>query len=334
MIVDDLFARSAGLRALCRDAHVIRVPFPVYPFDHSVGRLKWVRDRAPRNLIRPDAVRAPFPTVILVSEHAERGFQIVRSVQGEDGTERFTSLLVGRSVDERVLDVDIATSARSVTGLTAIEGFASAWAWLSHHSSKDWVSTWQAPQPCPTRADVNALYAQYLGVRAALLTTVNGRLPCPSYFASPDQLSDEEITERLEEWAGASIHFSFTAACAFSLLNCRNVVLVPRTHSAELQRARIRRGQLPLVASSEILVRAFASKGTRHVGLHGDELQAVHWVRGHVKEYTAEKPLFGNPKNVGAFWWQPHLAGQDTRRRIDSTYRIGIPADAVQGVPA
>jgi hypothetical protein len=263
--------------------------------------------------------------VILVSEGSERGFQLVRSTRNEDGGERFTSLLVGRSADDRFLDVDVAESGRNAAGLTAIVGFESAWAWLAHHTQEPWVRTWQAEQPCHSRETVNAFYTRYLGARAALLAAVNGWLPQPGYFAPPERLTDEEFTRRLAELTGASVHQFLTAACAFSLLNCRNVVLRPHTPSLALQKARARRGQLPLVSYSEILVRAFAAKGERRAGLHGDSLHAVHWVRGHCKRYTEERPLFGNAKNVGAFWWQPHLVGKDKSHRVESTYRLSIP---------
>jgi hypothetical protein len=48
--------------------------------------------------------------------------------------------------------------------------------------------------------------------------------------------------------------------------------------------------------------------------------QRIHFRRGHFKEYTIEKPLFG--KYVGAFWWDAHVAGSADIGEVKKDYRI------------
>jgi hypothetical protein len=46
----------------------------------------------------------------------------------------------------------------------------------------------------------------------------------------------------------------------------------------------------------------------------------MHFRRGHFKEYTSEKPLFG--KYTGAFWWEAHVAGSADIGEVRKDYRI------------
>lgn len=45
-------------------------------------------------------------------------------------------------------------------------------------------------------------------------------------------------------------------------------------------------------------------------------------VRGHYSIYTKEKPLFGNPKNVGPIWISPHVRNKGTKGKITKDYEI------------
>ena len=48
--------------------------------------------------------------------------------------------------------------------------------------------------------------------------------------------------------------------------------------------------------------------------------QRIHFRRGHFKEYTTERPLFG--KYTGAFWWDAHVAGSTDIGEVKKEYRI------------
>lgn len=58
----------------------------------------------------------------------------------------------------------------------------------------------------------------------------------------------------------------------------------------------------------------------------GSGSTAIHWVRGHFKQYTAERPLFG--RFTGLYWWQPHLAGKAKDRVVVKDYRIEVDPEA------
>ena len=48
-------------------------------------------------------------------------------------------------------------------------------------------------------------------------------------------------------------------------------------------------------------------------------------MKGHFKEYTKERPLFG--KIAGLFWWETHLAG--ARREIEAQPAHPVLIDSV-----
>lgn len=48
--------------------------------------------------------------------------------------------------------------------------------------------------------------------------------------------------------------------------------------------------------------------------------QALHFVRAHFKEYSAESPLFG--KHVGRYFWGMHAAGSRAQGEVVKEYRV------------
>jgi hypothetical protein len=105
----------------------------------------------------------------------------------------------------------------------------------------------------------------------------------------------------------------------FGLLHCKNIVAIEKG------------GRNPNVKN-----RRHRSKGTKHYvldvipsqNIHRTEYerpaqgsaQRMHFRRGHFKEYTAEKPLFG--KYIGSYWWEAHVAGSANIGEIRKDYRI------------
>jgi hypothetical protein len=98
----------------------------------------------------------------------------------------------------------------------------------------------------------------------------------------------------------------------FSLLNCRNVYEEKVEPSAQLQKARARRGKLPLLSYHVLKVRPVGARKPG-AGNGGGAPLAEHWVRGHFADYTNGPGLFGNPNLKGRFWISPHLAGRASR---------------------
>ncbi len=106
---------------------------------------------------------------------------------------------------------------------------------------------------------------------------------------------------------------------AVSLMHCKNIVEVEKG------------GKNPNIKN-----RRHRSKGTKHYVLDvipsrnikrteyeqpaGGIQQRLHFRRGHFKEYTVEKPLFG--KYTGTFWWEAHAAGSTDIGEVRKDYRI------------
>lgn len=57
--------------------------------------------------------------------------------------------------------------------------------------------------------------------------------------------------------------------------------------------------------------------------LEPGSVAAIHTVRGHIKVYTAEAPLFG--KFVGRVWCEPHLRGSKAQGIVTKDYSIEVP---------
>lgn len=109
-------------------------------------------------------------------------------------------------------------------------------------------------------------------------------------------------------------------AAATALLNTKNVV---QEKVAPLStRAERRRGERPPYSYHVLKVRPFGARradGAREL-IEDGRLLPIHWVRGHFKTYTAERPLMG--RFTGRYWFQPHLAGRDKVRFVDKDYKV------------
>lgn len=106
------------------------------------------------------------------------------------------------------------------------------------------------------------------------------------------------------------------------LISCRNVVQQIVRADEDLNRKRIKKGKHPLYEYHVLTIET--PNGPQKVDVKWGEQpqyhQRLHFNRGHFKEYTAEKPLFG--RHVGTYWWQPHLSGQDKEHFLDKDYKV------------
>jgi hypothetical protein len=128
--------------------------------------------------------------------------------------------------------------------------------------------------------------------------------------------------ERLELELKNTRIFRRKIIAMLSLLNAKNVIQEP-VNPPHANRAARRRKDPPPFAYHVLKVRPFAAKIRRQGGSLSDHNvlpQAIHWVRGHFKRYTPERPLLG--RHTGVFWFQPHLAGKNPRRVVAKDYEI------------
>lgn len=117
---------------------------------------------------------------------------------------------------------------------------------------------------------------------------------------------------------------------AMGLLGCRNVHQEPVDPPPALSKKRVRRGGLPLVRYHRLRVRVPGQKAYYDPELHRARTPAntpvgLHYVRGHFKTFSPERPLFGHA--TGTFYWPPLLRGKASAGVVGKTY-IETPGES------
>lgn len=102
------------------------------------------------------------------------------------------------------------------------------------------------------------------------------------------------------------------------LLSCANITTEKINPSATLNKARQKRGKLPLL-SYHILKPKPMGKKQESIPKNLWE-NRIHLCRSHYKVYTKEKPLFGNI--VGRFLWQSCVKGRNKKGIVIKDYEI------------
>lgn len=104
------------------------------------------------------------------------------------------------------------------------------------------------------------------------------------------------------------------------LLNCSNIQTKDNLPSEKLNKSRLRKNKMPLFTYKTLEIKPLSKKelagDNKSCGMHN----RIHLCRGHFKEYTEEKPLFG--KCTGLYWWQPHVRGQNRDGVVMKDYEI------------
>jgi hypothetical protein len=106
------------------------------------------------------------------------------------------------------------------------------------------------------------------------------------------------------------------------LLNCKNIGVETIKPPEKLNKARKRKGKLPLFTYKTLKIQI---PGKKHASIKNDptgEHNRIHFCRGHFKEYTSDKPLFG--KITGLWWWQPHVRGRNNEGIVFKDYELKL----------
>jgi hypothetical protein len=125
-----------------------------------------------------------------------------------------------------------------------------------------------------------------------------------------------------DHYEGLSYHACNIIWLTCYILNSKNIyqqeILPPQKVNAK----RIRKGKLPLYSYKVLNVKLFGTPETSSIAQYSDPLNhnRLHLCRGHFKEFTDEKPLFG--KYTGLFWWQPTIRGQNKKGFVNKDYLI------------
>ena len=112
---------------------------------------------------------------------------------------------------------------------------------------------------------------------------------------------------------------------AISLMHCKNIELVSKPITRAMKR-RVQRTGIPMVIEKVLVIEPFKRKVINEItGEHTGLTLALHICRGHFREYSKEKPLFG--KYPGKYWIPQHARGNKESGEINKEYKVKIDGD-------
>lgn len=124
----------------------------------------------------------------------------------------------------------------------------------------------------------------------------------------------DEFMQR-ESWS-----ISATAAI-LKLFTCKNIITKNVSAPSKLNKKRKKSGKHPLYEYKTLhIMLPGKSQKTTPIDCENGHCQRLHLCRGHFKEYTKDKPLFG--RLVGRYWWQPHARGDKAYGEIKKDYVV------------
>jgi len=145
-------------------------------------------------------------------------------------------------------------------------------------------------------------------------------------YMYPTIFPDNNIGERYQSMYkdGVDIGDSMNIpSLALSFLHCKNVEIKVNDISEQLNKARMRRNKLPLISFHTLEI-APMIKILKEQGEYETQgiKKALHICRGHFKDFTKGKGLFG--KNQGLYWWDSQVRGKATEGISLKDYKISF----------
>jgi len=154
---------------------------------------------------------------------------------------------------------------------------------------------------------------------------------CPVGFLfkkNSDQLwlrVHENLSLNITENLGDLYVESFGCCCwlavsLFKALSCKNIVASKKLPPERLNKKRTKSGKEPLYTYHTLKV---LLPSRRTIGTKADptgRTVRLHLCRGHFKEYTTNRPLFG--KYTGRYWWQPIARGDKKAGVVMKDYHV------------
>ena len=107
------------------------------------------------------------------------------------------------------------------------------------------------------------------------------------------------------------------------LLTCKNIDTIDHEPPAKLNKSRKKKGKCPIFTYKTLVIKP-TSKKQKEQEAQGLWNNRIHLCRGHFKEYTEEKPLFG--KFTGRYWWQPSVRGKNKKGVVMKDYKVETEA--------
>jgi len=106
-----------------------------------------------------------------------------------------------------------------------------------------------------------------------------------------------------------------------SFLSCKNVATEDIVPPEKLQRKRKKKNKPPLVSYKVLKLQNVASVQGTGPGQTGLWSNRIHLCRGHVREYTPDRPGLGG-KLVGRYWIPPHVRGNRKLGAVRKDYAL------------
>jgi hypothetical protein len=104
------------------------------------------------------------------------------------------------------------------------------------------------------------------------------------------------------------------------ILNCKNVKTRVVAPPRKPRTSKTKR-KLTQIFEYHTLTVKLSHSGDREVTLgQADSANRIHLCRGHFKQYTADKPLFG--KHTGLYFWPAHVRGRNTNGVVMKDYEV------------
>ena len=137
----------------------------------------------------------------------------------------------------------------------------------------------------------------------------------PGYMKPLESAPKESINALIQESSR-----EFTVINMFlELLNCKNIGTVGNEPPEKLNKSRVKKGKQPLFTYKTLVIKP-TSKRQQSLEAQGLWENRIHLCRGHFKEYSSDKPLFG--KYTGRYWWQPSVRGRNTDGVVMKDYEV------------
>lgn len=282
MIVDDIVSKFPMLDESIKKHAIVRVPWSLEPIDDRSLPDNFTQ-KSISGAIDWDGIRLPYEHTLITSSHNEK--TIILFHQHNTADEGFFIRSITLTLTEKYM-LPIVTWSR-------VRADGSIGSYFYHKMTDDIFA-----RTVEISTDYEKKSLEEIGL----------------VLPSSEQLISDRLAD-IQRWktflSNASEMSAVMASAVAALFCCKNVEAHPVDHDPAIQRKRVKRGLLPLYRYH--VLKVLRSMGVSHSiasGNSGDST-AIHWVRGHFKQYTAENPLFG--KHTGLYWWQPHLAGQAPR---------------------
>ncbi len=149
--------------------------------------------------------------------------------------------------------------------------------------------------------------------------------PNPKTITWPVHTENMNLAKRLTDNPALgqqmASHYLYVALLTLCFLNCKNIRLETHNPSEKQNKSRVRKGKIPLLRYHVLdigpMKTILETEGdSKSVGLK----KALHICRGHFKDFSHGKGLFG--KNKGFYWWDAQVRGNSKQGFIDKDYRI------------